>query len=86
MDIILLVNKMYLSDFVECVSVLQMPLTEALELRRGTFKNGISSGKISGPATYLLCPVSSWTVAHCEIIYLWKAQMTLKNSSEIQES
>lgn len=29
----------------------------------GAFRNGISSGKISSPATYLLGPISPWTVA-----------------------
>lgn len=46
MDIILLVNKMYLLDFVEPVSVVLMSLTEATRLRCGAFKNGISSGRI----------------------------------------
>lgn len=78
---ILLVSKLCLCDFVESVSVVLMSLTEATQLGCGALKNGISSGRISGPATSLLCPVPSWTAVKSCIC--GRLSVTLKGSSEI---
>lgn len=52
-------NKMYLSGIVEPVSVLLMPLTEAMKVVCGASRNYIKFDKISKvPTICLLCSVS----------------------------